>query len=939
MRNFKKKLALITVAVLTLLAGAVNVSSAAPKEDVDVRYLQKCLKTEGSSLDVLVLMDSSKSLRDWVPSDGGGRVNKVGSDPEGRRGPILKSSLKLLRGLAQDSDRTLNISLRNFGGNHIPEELALLQKQWTPWSDDVSDGAINNFVERALFNNSRGTQYGSALSSAKSQFQRRFNEAELNKGKSCPIMFWITDGAPDRGSADSICESDKDSSIEWFRKNNILVLGGLLQPKASNEREEAKKFRTFVEDTGCGNFEESWTKGSVIEADNIADLAWGFIGLIANIKNLVNLNAASSSFEADPSTAQINIYIKDTNGNWEVRSPDGKVFCDSSKDSSRCKADKNVDTGITTITAFPNDPRQSGGKWTVTPNVPEGDLLVYGGLSTATKPTPDTRIKLDLSSVSSSPEEGEPFTVHAELRYSDGKPFNLTGFRSLEICATVASDNTPRCLPSSSIVDLDVFPISTDTSVEVEAVVTSSVDPNRKYRVSGSLPIKVSYSKDFPTLTCSSGDQCKLTNLENKQKDAVSILQVVSAESGVSGGRIYLVDYKILSDKVKNRGDGNFKFSVSRNDGTAVSWNDPNQTFVPGDDVKLTVGMDIDGKSPIKGVLRYAVVTEDNETIVRQIDFSFEVKNKFSWWILPIVLLAYLVTAGVPYAYFLWSARKDAVLNIPDGSFAYMALPVEISPEGKLHQVGEVPDNVQFFADYKKLEKRDVEDGSRSLEFDRVQIEVIPPKWNPFSDPATTISVPGNFITTTYGQPSLGFREAPFTPSVVDEAVLYFTPDGNIDAVRTVTEEVVVDDSGLDFIDDEADTVVNDVTATPVGPVSGTLVLIVPAYGGRKKSIADIQTKLQSSLGSHDFSEEIKSLRENSLKDAVARREAEAALELQKQLEDEKKKNKKDGKKKQIEKEPDPEVIDDNGDDWDTPRGTGTNNQNSTGTSGNDDEW
>jgi hypothetical protein len=938
MKKFKKNFAFITIAVLTVLLATVNVSSAAPQEDVDVRYLQKCLKTEGSSLDVLVLMDSSKSLRNWVPSDGKGRKNLEGSDPEGRRGPILKSSLKLLNGLAKESGREINISLRNFGGNNKPKELELLQAKWKPWSSDLSDDAIDSFVKSALFDNSAGTQYGAGLSSARDQFEERFNQVEIDKGKSCPILFWITDGAPDPGSADGICLSGNDSSIDWFRKNNILVLGGLLQPKASDEREKAKKFRTFVESGDCGGLESEWTKGSVIEAENIADLAWGFIGLIANIKNLVNLDAAGSSFNADPSTAQINIYIKDTSGNWEVRSPDGKVFCSSSRDSNRCESDKNLDTGITTITVFPNDPRQSGGKWIVTPNVPDGDLLVYGGLSTSTKPTPDTRIKLVLSSTSSSPEEGEPFAVHAELRYSDGTPFNITGFRQLDICASVASKSSPSCEPSSPIVDLKVFPISTDTSVEVEAVVTSSVDPNRRYRVSGSLPIKVSYSKDFPSLVCSS-DPCKLTNLENKQKDALSTLTVEAAKSGVTGGRIYLVDYKILSDKVKNRGDGNFVFKISRSDGTSVAWNDPNQTFEPRDEVKLTVGMDVDGKSPIKGQLRYAVVTSDGDTIIREIDFTFDVKNNFSWWIIPIVLIAYIITAGIPYAYFLWSARKDAILNIPDGSFAYLALPVEISAEGKLRQIGELPANVQFFGDYKKLEKRDIEDDSRSVEFDRVKVEIFPPKRNPFNDPVTTISVPGSFVATTYGQPNLAFREAPFTPSVVDEAVLYFTADSNIDAVRTVTEEIVVDESGLDFLNDDTETVINDVTAAPDGPVSATLLLIVPAYGSRKKSLEDIQTKLHSSLGGHDYSEQIKSLREKSLKDAVTRREAEAALELQKQIEEDKKKLKKSGtKKKKPEGTPVPEVIDEEIDEWSSSSGN-SNNQNSTSKSDGDDEW
>jgi hypothetical protein len=128
------------------------------------------------------------------------------------------------------------------------------------------------------------------------------------------------------------------------------------------------------------------------------------------------------------------------------------------------------------------------------------------------------------------------------------------------------------------------------------------------------------------------------------------------------------------------------------------------------------------------------------------------------------------------------------------------------------------------------------------------------------------------------------------------------------------------------------------VTAAPVGPVSGTLLLIVPAYGSRKKSIADIQTKLQSSLGGYDFSEEIKNLRENSLKDAVARREAEVALELEKQLSEAKKNAKKNGTKKKEEEKPEPEEVEDD-DDWGNSRGKGTNNQNSTGSSGNDDEW
>ena len=109
----------------------VPIQAAHAESDIDIRYLQNCLKSENSSLDVLVLMDSSKSLRDARP-DEKSRKNRQGSDPQKIRGKILMSSLKLLRELAEDSKRDFQISLRNFGNNTT--DLKPLQDKWVDWT-------------------------------------------------------------------------------------------------------------------------------------------------------------------------------------------------------------------------------------------------------------------------------------------------------------------------------------------------------------------------------------------------------------------------------------------------------------------------------------------------------------------------------------------------------------------------------------------------------------------------------------------------------------------------------------------------------------------------------------------------------------------------------------------------------------------------------------
>jgi hypothetical protein len=144
MKKYLPKLsgALIFTFIVAISAPGATATSAAP---IDVRHLQTCLKEEGSSLDVLVLMDSSGSLRNSTPEDPWWPNHKVGSDPEKLRGKILLSSLQILQSLAQESGRTFQISLRNFGSNSNPKELQELKSHWKEWSPNRASKNIKGY--------------------------------------------------------------------------------------------------------------------------------------------------------------------------------------------------------------------------------------------------------------------------------------------------------------------------------------------------------------------------------------------------------------------------------------------------------------------------------------------------------------------------------------------------------------------------------------------------------------------------------------------------------------------------------------------------------------------------------------------------------------------------------------------------------------------------
>jgi archaellum component FlaF (FlaF/FlaG flagellin family) len=867
MKNLKRVLAALIAGSLIAFTTIFGIAPA--QAAIDVSYLQTCLKEEGSSLDVLVLMDSSGSLRDATDDEikSGKRKTEKGSDPDRKRGIILKSSLKILRSLAEESGRTFNINLRNFGKNSDPKELEKLKERWVEWTSDTSDGALKTFVEKAVYDDSPGTQWANGLISAQDQFKKRIGEAKLAGTSSCSIMFWITDGAP-TDSTEPICAPSGEASLNWFRENNILVLGGLLKPKEPVEAKKAEQFGPLVRGENCGENQPGWTRGEVIVAEEIDDLAWEFVELIAGIKNLINLNGNGSTFSVDPSTSHIEIYTRGTGSNWEIRKPDGSVFCSKSKPSPKCVVTEDSEVGITTIEVYPDKPIDAAGTWSISPSVDSEDFRVYGGLSTNSGSASKTKPNLVISKVSGDLEEGKQISFLASILNPDGSAFSLQGYKSVTICAWVASSKSSDCESGKSAANLTVIPSTTDKSVSFEAVLVSERDDLRGYIIPATVKINVIPSGLFPSLVCDK-EPCVLSTLANKNSKAISNLTVKAPTSASQGGTVILLGTTILSDGVEGRGDGHFTFVVQKENGEIVEFNNESQILNPGDKLTLTVTTDLGGKSEIQGVLKYKVSANGQE-IVRQLDFKFNVGNDINRVVLiGLMLLAYLITIGLPYAFLLWSARRNAFLSVTNNAFAYLTQEVVISENGKVISKASMMED-SLIAVFPEPSDEDlifseVAAGARSIEIGNVKIEVIPPKWNPFDDPITTVEVVGNHVMSTADKAEFLEDRADFSRSVAGDSVIYFPTEQGLAPVTKGNDSSLEDSSNsAPFAAAPAQKTGTELMLK-TGDILATTLLIVPRYGDREDSLRRANLKLKGKLESANLATHVAALRKNAL--------------------------------------------------------------------------
>lgn len=804
-------------------------------------------------------MDSSRSLREGRAGEGW--KNESGaSDPKRIRGPILKSSLKLLQDLASDSDSDFSVSLRNFGDNK--RDLAALEAKWLPWTpvdDGNSQEVLSDLVSRALYDDSKGTAWGLGLDSARIAFGERLSKASSEGKKSCPIMFWITDGEPDdkpAGWNGDVCLPSHPYSVDWFKERNILVLGGLLKP----DKGDVSQFTPIVQGTGCKEIDESWTRGSVIEARDINSLAWGFVSLIANIKNLVNLDFENGKVDLDRGTSKIEIFVKGIPAQWQVKTPDGSVFCSSENPGGNCEAKPDPDIQITTISVTPDEPSKTEGTWSFTPDFGPDEVKVYGGISVEPNP-----VKLVVATANPNITEGNKASFSAKLVNADGSLFDISGFKSVRICATLESDREEVCKSGSASTEIDLYPSTTDSSVPFTAELTSNKGEDRRYNVSAVVNVSVEESGKLASLVCGDGkegDTCKIPNLANKSsKKSVSLKVLSPTDAGASGGQVYIVGFDITKDEFAR----NFTFNFTDRNGNSITPGDVNKVFTPGDTLNLEVSFDKGGASQIEGVIKYAVVA-DGQKVVRQLNFGFDVKEVTDPLALILLMLAaYLITFGLPYAFLIWSARRAAILNPPDDEIAYLLMPFTIDRDGKLTTPTRDDQESDAFASHRDLTRLPVNPGSKSLSISEVEIQVVPPKWNPFVNTVTQISMPGHHLLTTVGSGELHEDLTTFSQSLANEALLYFSTAENLHPVEVSSETRETAPEDLLSMSNY-ETVIKRDLVVPQGDITGKILLIVPSYGNKRKSLEALTKKIKASCESVNFKEVIPSMRSEILK-------------------------------------------------------------------------
>ena len=184
-----------------------------------------------------------------------------------------------------------------------------------------------------------------------------------------------------------------------------------------------------------------------------------------------------------------------------------------------------------------------------------------------------------------------------------------------------------------------------------------------------------------------------LTNVPNKKKPSVSYLKVLPANSGSTSGTVSIVGFKVLSDEVEERGEGHFNFRLENTNGEVIDLNSPSNNFSPGEQLKLTLTTDVAGEGEVRGIIKYKSVAEGKE-LNRQLTFAFEVKEASNDLIrIALLILAYLITIGLPYLFLLWSARRAAVLTVSDNEFAYLEQPVIISEFGRVSSKASIVEN------------------------------------------------------------------------------------------------------------------------------------------------------------------------------------------------------------------------------------------------------
>jgi len=194
-----------------------------------------------------------------------------------------------------------------------------------------------------------------------------------------------------------------------------------------------------------------------------------------------------------------------------------------------------------------------------------------------------------------------------------------------------------------------------------------------------------------------------------------------------------------------------------------------------------------------------------------------------------------------------------------------------------------------------------IEEGARSISIGNVHIEVIPPKWNPFVEPATHVVIPGNHVLSTYGGAEFLEDRAFFTRSLTGEAVIYFASEENLSPITPEQAESSEPTSKSELFTSATAKAQSEEIVINSGDILATAIYLVPRYENRRKTLSDVNSKLKSTVESANLGVNIAELRQSALEAELLRLE-----ELKKSAQEQS--TKKNGKKESKDKKDDKEA-------------------------------
>lgn len=771
-QNARTKSALVAVLLaLFSVAGLTSATISSATEEptsnsADFSSLQSCMQEKKASLNIVYIMDNSKSMID--------------NDPKDARGPMMQSTLRILQQVGADSGRPVQYVMVPFGAE--AEEKEANKQLWRKLTQDNLNREATLLSNEALKEAGRGTNWKSGLSVAKTKIGKQ----KIAHPNSCFVVIWLTDGAidmnfnrtgyiPETGSAfKEICESD--DLINWFRKpeNHISMLAALLNVP-SDDTDNSILFDSVIEGRAkvpqdvadtfnltlgeeslftCGNVYEENQLGYLVKNGNAADLSWQFVDLVASItdlkKHAESQNADSVKFEIPALIGRIRIYVKgDSQGVLKVLDSENLDVC-TLADVCR-QTSKSMDAGFEVWDVDVPKSGSHSGTWSIQ-QLPKGSKSkVFVGLNGKYRNiTLESSYKPELID-GAVIDEGQPIDSKYTLLNSEGAAIDSPNFEieSVKICLVAP---TNECQTGASA---QFKPVVAEVNKKIGAKASLKLkDVEGVFVLTSSQSINVQKNENYAKIFCN--PNCKLNPIPNREQKSVTILKIDSGKEG--------------SSTIEVTG-----FTAKDNDpvrAKSYSIDSPVVSVAAGElgtiEVTLSNSNAKSKEIDLEGTIEYTV-TNEGKPISTSVPVTFSIDQDKNW--LAIVfgyLLALLIAVGLPYLALLIQARRSA--KFIDEEFRYLTVPVKVSKTGQLlsrvDSLGTevaTSEDLEFQVsgdhfvtfetpDRKLLSKSiEIESGSRELQIGVANLRIQPVRFDAFAPIHVLLSVNDSVVSSNQG--------------------------------------------------------------------------------------------------------------------------------------------------------------------------------------------